>query len=308
MFIGPPNPSDDSTGIHVSFREVVHGWHADLESFLQHDLPKIIVAIIIAFILQRVTAFFVRRMKRRADRLVGNTQRAAQLRTIASIIRATSYALIGTYLLLQLLSAFINPAPFFASAGVIGLGISFGAQSIFKDVLNGVFILVEDQFNVGDVVKLAGLQGTVEYLTLRCTTLRDGDGTVYIVPNSQIATVSNLSRDFSVATLSIGVDSTVDPDRVIAVLRQLASQLRADEAFAQVLIADPTVLGVDKINGREVVYAVNMRVQANQRDGVLREFRRLILHAFEKENIALGITSAALVLPRPDPTAPPAGS
>lgn len=303
----PDQAADTTTEIHVSLHELLRGWHNDLVGFLQHGLPKMIVAIVLAFIMQRITAFFVRRLKRRADQMVGNTQRAAQLRTVAGIVRASAYAFIGAYLIMQLLIALNIPiGTFIASAGVIGLGISFGAQSIFKDVLNGIFILIEDQFNVGDVVKLAGLQGTVEHLTLRCTTLRDGDGTVYIVPNSQIATVSNLSRDFSVATLSIGVDSTVNPDRVIAVLGKLATELRAEEAFAQVIIADPTVLGVDKINGREVVYAVNMRVQANQRDGVLREFRRLILHAFEKENIALGITSAALVLPKPDPTASPA--
>lgn len=309
MHVAPPDIQANSTAdqIHISLHELLRGWHSDLVDFLQHGLPKIVVALLLAFVMQRITAFFVRRLKRRADHMVGNSQRAGQLRTIAGIIRASAYAFIGAYFVLQVLVALGIPiGTFIASAGVIGLGISFGAQSIFKDVLNGVFILVEDQFNVGDVVKLAGLQGTVEHLTLRCTTLRDGDGTVYIVPNSQIATVSNLSRDFSVATLTVGVDSNVDPDRVIAVLGKLAAQLRGDEAFAQVLISDPNVLGVDKINGREVIYAVNMRVQANQRDGVLREFRRLILHAFERENIALGITSATLVLPRTDPTAPPA--
>lgn len=291
----------------VSLRELERGWHRDLINFLQTGLPKILVALLIAFVMQRITAFFVRRLKRRADTLVGNSHRSAQLRTIAGIIRASAYGFIGAYLALQLLLALNVPiGTFIASAGVIGLGISFGAQSIFKDVLNGVFILIEDQFNVGDVVKIAGLQGSVEHLTLRCTTLRDGDGTVYIVPNSQIATVSNLSRDFSVATLQVGVDSATNPDRVISTLTQLATALRNDEAFHDVIIAAPNVLGVDKINGHEVVYAVNMRVQANQKDGVLREFRRRILQAFEKENIPLGTTTSTLIMPKADPTATPA--
>ena len=285
---------------------VERGWHNELLAFVQDGLPKIIGTLLIAFLLQRLVLFFVKRLRRRADHLVGNSQRAAQLRTVAGIVRATAYALIGFYVILQILGAIGVPlGPFIASAGVIGLGISFGAQSIFKDMLTGVFILIEDQYSVGDVVKIAGLQGTVEDLTLRVTKLRDSDGTLYIVPNSQIATVSNLSRDFSVATLPVSADTGVDPDRVMALLRDLASQLRADEALRDVLIADPQVLGVDKINGHEVLYPINLRVRANQRDGVLRELRRRVLIAFEKEHIPFGYANSTLVLQKPDPTATP---
>ncbi len=302
MPLSNPIPQDERT-----LHRLELGWHDDLVTFLQHGLPQILVTLLIAFVLWQITAFFVRRMRRTADLLVGNSQRAAQLRTAAGIIRACAYFFIVAYIIMQTLSAVGVPlGPFIASAGVIGLGISFGAQSIFKDVLNGIFILIEDQFNVGDVVKLAGLQGTVEHLTLRCTTLRDGDGTVYIVPNSQIATVSNLSRDFAVASLTVSVDAAIDPDRVIASLRKLGSQLRIDEAFGQVIIDDPNVLGVDKINGREVSYIVNIRVRANQRDGVLRELRRRILQAFDRENITLGTATSTLIMPTNDPTARPA--
>jgi small-conductance mechanosensitive channel len=300
MPLSDPLPQDERTLAHLE-----HGWHTDLITFLQYGLPKVLITLVIAFILQRLVIFFVNRMRRRADRLVGNTQRAAQLRTAAGIIRATAYGLILTYVALQSLAAVGVPlTPFIASAGVIGLGISFGAQSIFKDMLNGIFILIEDQYNVGDTVKIAGLQGTVEDLTLRCTTLRDGDGTVYIVPNSQIATVSNLSRDFSVASLTVGVDASVDPDRVIAVLQQLGGTVRGDEAFKQVIIDDPTVLGVDKITGREVSYLINVRVRANQRDGVLRELRRRILQAFDRESITFGTATSTLIMSPTDPTAP----
>ena len=127
----------------------------------------------------------------------------------------------------------------------------------------------------------------MEDLTLRITKLRDGDGTLYIVPNSQIATVSNLSRDFSVATLNVSVDTHENPDHVMEVLRTLAASVRADAAFKDVMIADPDILGVDKITGHEVIYPINLRVRANQRDGVLRELRRRILIEFEKEDISL---------------------
>ena len=278
-------------------KKIEHGWQGDLVHFVQDSLPKLLVSLLLAFIAAQIVSFFVRRMRTRADHLVGNSQRSAQLRTMASIIRATAYGLIGFYVFIQVLTAIGVPlGPFIASAGVIGLGISFGAQSIFKDMLTGIFILIEDQYSVGDVIKIAGLTGSVEDLSLRVTRLRDGDGTIYIVPNSQITTVSNLSRDFSVGTLNVSVDARENPDRVMKVLRDLASQLRTDEAFKDVIIADPAILGVDKITGYEVLYPINVRVMANQRDGVMRELRRRILLAFDKEKIAFGSSSSTLVL------------
>ena len=288
-----------------SLLSIEHGWHTDLLRFVQEGLPKILIALLIAFIAQRIVLFFTKRLRRRADMLVGNGRRSAQLRTVAGIVRASAYGLLGFYLLIQTLGAIGVPlGPFIASAGVIGLGISFGAQSLFKDMLNGLFILVEDQFSVGDTVKIAGLQGSVEDLTLRCTKLRDGDGTLYIVPNSQIATVSNLSRDFSVASLTLSVSADENPDRVLALLKQLAAEVRADEAFHDIILTTPDVPGVDKITGREVLYPINLRVQVNQRDAVLRELRRRILLAFTREGIALG-TPTTLVLQQSRGATPP---
>lgn len=281
-------------------------WHEDIISFVRTDLPRLITILILAVILQRIVVFFVNRMRRLADRQVGNSQRASQLRTMAAVVRATSYSLIGFILLLHVLSVFhINLTPLLASAGVVGVGIGLGAQSIFKDMLNGIFILVEDQYNVGEVVRVAGLAGTVEDLTLRLTRLRDGDGTLHIIPNSQIATVSNLSRDFAIASLSVSVDAIADPDRVMEVLRGIAAEVRNDIAFKDVILANPDILGVDKINGREVIYPVNLRVRANQRDGVLRELRRRVIKTFEREGIPLGNDASLLILQHTDPTAPP---
>ena len=290
------------------FQVIKHDWHADIILFLQNKLPKIIVVLIVIFALQRVVLFFVKKMRTRADHQVANFHRAAQLRTMASILRATSYGVLGFIAFLQLLNIFDIPyQPILASAGIVGVGIGLGAQSIFKDMLNGIFILVEDQYNVGEVVLLAGLKGTVEDLSLRRTTLRDADGTLYIIPNSQIATVSNLSRDYSVAMLNVSVDASANPDKVIAVLTDVARQVRNDSAFKDIVVADPTILGVDKIEGRAVTYPVQIRVRANQRDIVLRALRRRIIMAFEKEGIPLGNDPAnMLILRANNPTAPPA--
>ena len=290
------------------FQVIKHDWHADIILFLQNKLPKIIVVLIVIFALQRVVLFFVKKMRTRADHQVANFHRAAQLRTMASILRATSYGVLGFIAFLQLLNIFDIPyQPILASAGIVGVGIGLGAQSIFKDMLNGIFILVEDQYNVGEVVSIAGLKGTVEDLSLRRTTLRDGDGTLYIIPNSQIATVSNLSRDYSLATLQVSVDASANPDKVMALLGKVAGEVRNDSAFKDIAIADPIILGVDKIEGRAVTYPVQIRVRANQRDGVLRELRRRIIIAFEKDGIPLGNDPAnMLILRAPNPTAPPA--
>jgi small conductance mechanosensitive channel len=281
-------------------------WHQDIASFIASKLPKLIAVLVILFILWRIVQFFVKRLNRSAEQQVGNFHRAAQLRTMASILRATSYGVLGFFAFLQMLTIFDIPyQPILASAGILGVGIGLGAQSIFKDMINGIFILLEDQYNVGEVVAIAGLKGTVESLSLRSTRLRDGDGTLYVIPNSQIATVSNQSRDFSVASLPVSVDSSADPDRVMALLGKIANDVRHDSAFADVVISDPEILGVNDIRGREVIYPVNIRVRANQRDGVMRELRRRIIRAFEKEGIPLGISSNMLVVQKPDPTAPP---
>ena len=303
MLLLAPVPQDE----HIA-QAIVQGWHNDIVLFVSDKLPRLLAILVVIFVLQRIVLFFVKRLRTRADRHVGNFHRAAQLRTMASILRATSYGVFGFIAFLQVLTLFDIPyQPLLASAGILGVGVGLGAQSLFKDMLNGIFILIEDQYNVGEVVTLASLKGTVEDLSLRRTTLRDADGTLYIIPNSQIATVSNLSRDFSLATLQVSVDASANPDKVIELLAKLATEVRNDSAFKDIAIADPVILGVDKIEGRAVTYPIQIRVRANQRDAVLRELRRRIILAFEKDGIPLGNDPANfLILRTPIPTAPPA--
>lgn len=300
-------PADLAQGDN-SFHDVVRDWHRDTLVFVEKDLPKLLFFVLIAFILARIVSFFVNRMRKIADRHPENPQRASEIRTVAAILRATAYSIIGFIVLLHVLGVLgINLTPLLASAGVVGVGIGLGAQSLFKDIINGIFVLVENQYNVGDTVKLASLTGTVEDLTLRLTTLRDGDGTLHFIPNSQISTVSNLSRDFAVATMSVTVDATADPDKVLGILRATALAVRRDPAFKDIAVADPDVPGVDAISGRVVTYPVGIRVRINQKDAILRELRRRILQAFEENSIPLGTDPAnMLIMHHADPTAPPA--
>jgi small conductance mechanosensitive channel len=302
----PAMPSQDQP--INSLTTIEHAWKNDIISIIQNKLPRVLAILLIVFVLHRLVLFFVKRLRRLADHQVGNFHRAAQLRTMAAIIRATSYSIFGFIIFLQVLNLLGIPyQPILASAGILGVAIGLGAQSIFKDMINGILILVEDQYNVGEVVSLAGLKGTVEDLSLRRTSVRDADGTLYIIPNSQIATVSNLSRDFSVASLNVSVDASANPDKVMDLLKKIATDVRNDPAYKEIAIADPVVLGVDKIDGRAVSYPVQIRVRVNQRDGVLRELRRRIILAFEKEGIPLGNDPANMLILRPsNPTAPPA--
>jgi small-conductance mechanosensitive channel len=298
---------DQPTGI---VKVIERDWYNGILLTIQTKLPKFLAVLLIVFVLHRIVLFFVRRMRRSADHQVGNFHRAAQLRTMAAIVRATSYSVFGFIIFLQVLNLVNIPyQPLLASAGILGIAVGLGAQSIFKDMLNGVLILIEDQYNVGEVVNIAGLKGTVEDLSLRRTTLRDADGTLYIIPNSQIATVSNLSRDYAVATLNVSVDASANPDKVIALLAEVASLVRNEPAFKDIAVADPVILGVDKIEGRSVTYPVQIRVRTNKRDVVLRELRRRIIMAFEKNGVPLGNDPANMLIlraPGPNPTAPPA--
>ena len=288
-----------------TFADVVHHWHRDGLAFVHKDLPELVLVLVEAFILTQVVAFLVRRMERLADHR-SEGSRGAEIRTLAAILRATGLGIIGFIVLVHVLGVFgIPTTSLLASAGVVGVGIGLGAQSLFKDMLNGIFILIENQYNVGDTVKLASLTGTVVDLTLRITKLRDGDGTLYFIPNSQIATVSNLSRDFAVATLSITVDAVADPDDVLRVLRATALSVRNEPAFKNIAIADPDVPGVEAISGRVVTYPVSIRVHVNQKDALLRELRRRILQAFEENGIPLGTDPANMLVMKRDPTAPP---
>ncbi len=175
-----------------------------------------------------------------------------------------------------------------ASAGVAGVAIGLAAQTIVKDMINGSLVLIEDQYNVGDVVTIAGVTGTVDSMSLRKTAVRGFDGTLYLVPNSQITTVANQSRDFSTTTLNISVDFTADPDKVIALLKKISYEVRQDPAYKDIFLEDPKVLGVDQIKGSEVIYPITVKTLARKQYDALREMQKRIRIALEENNMLPG--------------------
>ena len=268
---------------------VLDEWIDDFQEFLHTKLPHIVIDLVIAFVLSRIISILTNRIIRIADSKSARPGRQSQVKTFASILRNTLIAILWGLTTIQILEIFgVNLGPLLASAGIAGVAIGLAAQTIVKDMLNGMLIVLEDQFSVGEVVRLTGMTGTVENMTLRKTEIRDGDGTLYIVPNSQITTVANLSRDFSVATVNVSVDFSASPDKVIALLTSIAADIRKDAAFSPFFLKDPEVLGVDAVKGSEVVYPVVFKTEPNKQYGPIREFRRRVRIALEQQGMLPG--------------------
>jgi len=269
--------------------KVVDEWAVDTQEFVRTKLPHLLAVALIAFVLSRLLRLITARMIRVAEAHAASRGRVAQVKTLAGVIRTTGTAIIGAIVGLQFLDAVgVNLAPLLASAGIAGVAIGLAAQNIVKDMLNGTLILIEDQFNVGDVVTLAGLTGTVEAMTLRKTTVRGADGTLYVIPNSQITTVANQSVDFSVATINVSVDFSANPDKVLDLLRTIAAEIRTSEEFRDTFVADPQILGVDAMRGSQLIFPVVFKTKATQQYGPMREFQRRVRIALEENHLLPG--------------------
>src|SRR4051794_40181565 len=207
--------------------QVANEWREDTSAWLRHDAPKLLIILIVAAVLVRLLGIITRRLEIYSQyQPLPSGLRAQQLRTLASIINS-----VGTFVLyflaaMQALPLFgVDIKPILASAGIVGLAVGFGAQTLVKDVINGFFILLENQFDIGDVIQIAGVTGTVEVMTLRKTALRDANGTVHVVPNSEIKVSSNMTRDWSQLALHVTADYSEPSDKITGLLREAALQI-----------------------------------------------------------------------------------
>ena len=269
--------------------KVLDEWIADSQEFVHTKLPKLIVIAIIAFIFSRLLRLGTHHMTRLAERSSAGLERLAEVKTMAGVIRTTGLAIIGLIAGFMALDTIgFSLAPLLASAGIAGIAIGLAAQTIVKDMLNGFLILVEGQFSVGDQVRVAGVSGVVEALTLRRTAVRDADGTLYVIPNSQITTVANLSSGYAVATVNVSVDFSAHPDAVTALLKKIAMDLRNSDDFRDVILDDPKVLGLDSLKGSQMSFPVVFKTRANQQYGLVREFQRRVRLALEENHLLPG--------------------
>ena len=194
----------------------------------------------------------------------------------------------------------ISIAPILATAGVAGLAIGFGAQSLIKDYFTGFFLLLEDQVRQGDIVELAGKAGVVEEVTLRYVRLRDGDGYVHFVPNGEIKLVSNRTRGFTRAVIDVGVGYGVDVEQALGVMREVGKALRADAQWASRIADDVEILGVEKLADSAVVLRCQLRVMPpNEQWNVKREFQKRLKKAFDERGIEIPFPQLSVHVPSP---------
>ncbi|HEY6832371.1 MAG TPA: mechanosensitive ion channel domain-containing protein [Pseudolabrys sp.] len=218
----------------------------------------------------------------------GRYAKMARLRTVLPMLRTTLLSLILTVVLLTLLSELgINIAPLLAGAGIVGIAIGFGAQKLVQDVITGIFLLLENAMQVGDFVTVSGLSGTVENLSIRSIRLRASDGSIHIVPFSSVTSVTNTNRGIGNAAISVSVAYKEDTDRVSAVLKEIAEQMRAEKHFAPMIRGDLDLWGVDKVDASMTTIVGQIVCTDAGRWPVQREFYRRMKKRFDELGIEI---------------------
>ncbi len=253
---------------------------------------RILVIILIAMIVARILKALTTRLVHSAKGQTRAAQmREQQTRTMAGLVYSVGVAVIVAGSVLMALPEFgFDVTPFEAAAAVGSLALGFGAQSLVKDIINGFFIVLEDQYVVGDLIQVNGETGRVEHLTLRRTVVRNLAGAIVTVPNSLVGQVANLSRDWSQAFVDVTVPSDEMVGRALATLEKIAGDFRNDAGWSPALMDGPRVLGVESLSLDGTVLRLQVRTILNRKDDVARELRRRIKLAFEELAIPLSHT------------------
>src|SRR6266536_641651 len=270
----------------TSARELLQAWRSDAVEFLHLQAPKIALILVLGFLALRLFRTVVRKMVAFQSKRPSQVVRVQQIQTLAGVINSIGVFIIIFVAGLEVLQELhINLAPLLASAGIAGLAIGFGAQTLVKDVINGFFILLENQYDVGDVIRIAGVKGAVEAMSMRTTTLRDDDGTVHIVPNSEIQIVSNTTRDWSQFALRVVVAFEEPSERILKLLREVSDEIRNDPEYTNDIVSEIQIPGIDRVGNGEAEYLVLVKTRPTRQYPVSRELRRRIKEAFLKDNI-----------------------
>lgn len=241
-------------------------------------------AWIAAAVLNRTIRLFRQRIAQRLDARE-QVRRAETIGRVFRYIVSVSLSLIAGVLILSELG--VSIAPILGAAGVVGLAIGFGAQSLVKDYFTGFFILLENQLTTGDVVEIGGKAGLVEDVTLRFVRLRDYDGNVHYVPNSLITTVTNMSRGYAQAVIDVGVAYREDIDQAFDVMRTVGRNMRDDAAFGPKILDDLEIAGVERLADSAVVLRCRFKVTPLEQWNVRREFLRRVKKAFDTAGIEI---------------------
>jgi small conductance mechanosensitive channel len=266
-------------------------------------LGLVLLALVIRWVLFKIVDRVVKQAEagvlpdRLSDRFASAnaTRRVQRAKTMGdllkSILTGILIAVFGTMILAQV---GVNIAPIIASAGIVGIALGFGAQSLVKDFLSGIFMIFEDQYGVGDVVNVGEASGTVEAVSLRVTRLRDVNGTVWYVPNGEILRVGNMSQNWARAVVDVTVGYREDLAKVIRTLRDIADDLWKDDDFSGIIIEQPEVTGVETLGPESIGVRVMAKTEPMEQWRVARELRSRIKARFDHEGISIPVAQRVM--------------
>ena len=250
------------------------------------------VITVAALTASRLVAAIISRAQREIAAGAGpaDIERQKRAETIGRTFRGFLSSIIWITALLMILRTLdVDITPVLTGAGILGLAIGFGAQTLVKDVISGIFMILEDQVRVGDVALVNGIGGSVEQINLRTIVLRDLEGTVHVIPNGEVRTLANRSKDFSYYVIDLGVDYDDDVDAAIAVVNQAAAELRQDPAFAPHILEPVEMLGVDDFGASSVTLKFRIKTLPLSQWLVGRELRRRIKKAFDQHQLRIPV-------------------
>jgi small conductance mechanosensitive channel len=265
---------------------------------------RLIGTILGAYLFNRITYVLIDRLfeiiqQEQTIALEFSQRSALRTTTFSRVLKSLATIFWFSAAIMSVLSSIgVDLLPLLAGAGIIGLGISFAAQSVVKDVINGFFILLEDWYAVGDVIAIGNVSGLVENINLRITQIRDAEGSLISIPNSEVKIAHNRSKDWSRVNLTIQIAYGTDPDRALAVMHQLAMELYHDREWRSKLIEPPEILGIDEIDHSGLLIRIWIKTQPLKQWEVAREFRRRLTLVMERENLAVGKPQQLLQFPR----------
>jgi len=247
----------------------------------------IAVSIILFFLLRRAILPLIT-MTRKKQLQEKGEEAEKRVRTLSRIITGISLTIITITAIFMILEELgINIVPLLASFGIVGIAVGFGAQSLFKDLIAGFFILAESQYNVGDVIKIADVSGVVEQINLRRTIIRDLDGITHVVPNGVITVASNYTREWARVNLNIPVSYDTDIDHAIAVINRVCKEMYEDPAWKDFMLKTPRVRWVDNLGDSAVEIKILGRTKPTKQWDVTGEMRKRIKKAFDEEHIEI---------------------
>ncbi|HVV12492.1 mechanosensitive ion channel family protein [Amycolatopsis sp.] len=295
--------NEQGTWCYQVFQITHNEWLAASAGWLVAKPIKIVLILIVAFLIRllirklidristprnngRKLPALLRPLRERAPDLLGATvteRRRQRAKTIGSVLKSvTSFIVFGLAFMQVLAELGINLGPIIASAGIVGVALGFGAQNLVKDFLSGMFMMVEDQYGVGDVIDIGEASGTVEAVGLRITTLRDMKGTVWYVRNGEVLRVGNSSQGYANAVIDVPLSYTADVDRAVVVLKDAASAAVAGEPLSANVLEPPEVLGVEKVTPEGIEIRMTVKTRPGKQWTVQRALRASVIAALEE--------------------------